>query len=167
MNTTQSTAQSTAPTSTPTTAPAPTSTPTTAPAPTVWPTTMAHDAPALIDFLVNEVGFLRTAVYEDGGKVAHAQLDWPEGGGIMLGSYAPGTPDGPDGSEWHVRPGTLGAYIVTDRVDELYARLSAPGSGAKVLREIADQPYGSREFSIADPEGNRWSFGTYRGEPRA
>ncbi|TMC02601.1 MAG: hypothetical protein E6J41_29675 [Chloroflexi bacterium] len=24
----------------------------------------------------------------------------------------------------------------------------------------------SRGFSVSDPEGNRWSFGTYRGEPR-
>jgi AraC-like DNA-binding protein len=25
--------------------------------------------------------------------------------------------------------------------------------------------YGSRDFAARDPEGNRWSFGTYRGEP--
>jgi hypothetical protein len=25
---------------------------------------------------------------------------------------------------------------------------------------------GSRDFAARDPEGNRWSFGTYRGEPR-
>ncbi len=61
--------------------------PLTAPAPTIWPALQAQDAPALIDFLVDTVGFLRTAVYEDGGRIAHAQLDWPEGGGVMLGSY--------------------------------------------------------------------------------
>ncbi|MDI3402249.1 VOC family protein [Streptomyces cavernicola] len=130
------------------------------PAPTVWPTLQAHDAPALIDFLVDTVGFERTAVYEDGGKVAHAQLDWPEGGGIMLGSYDP------EHKQWSVEPGTLGAYVVTERVDELYERLTAPGSGVRILREIEDQPYGSREFAITDPEGNKWSFGTYRGAPR-
>ena len=26
--------------------------------------------------------------------------------------------------------------------------------------------YGSRDFGVRDPEGNRWSFGTYRGESR-
>ncbi|GHJ42473.1 VOC family protein [Streptomyces sp. TS71-3] len=124
----------------------------------VWPTLQAHDAPALIDFLVGTVGFLRTAVYEDGDLIAHAQLDWPEGGGIMLGSYRGDT------TAWCLEPGTLGAYVVTDRVDELYERLSA--AGVRILREIEDQPYGSREFAIADPEGNKWSFGTYRGEPR-
>ncbi len=130
----------------------------TAPAPTVWPTLQAHDAHALIDFLVDTVGFLKTAVYEDGDKVAHAQLDWPEGGGIMLGSHKP------DG-EWSREPGTFGAYVVTGRVDELYAQVK--DSGAKIIRELADQDYGNREFAIADPEGNLWSFGPYRGEPRA
>ncbi|MGV4926320.1 VOC family protein [Streptomyces sp. BHT-5-2] len=125
--------------------------------PSVWPTLQAHDAPALIDFLVDTVGFTRTAVYEDAGAVAHAQLDWPEGGGIMLGSYKPD-------SEWCVPPGSFGAYVVTDQVDELYERLAA--AGAKVIRPIEDQAYGSREFAIEDPEGNKWSFGTYRGEPR-
>ncbi|MPV50636.1 glyoxalase [Pseudactinotalea sp. HY160] len=129
-----------------------------APAPTVWPALQARDAHALIEFLVETVGFLRTAVYEDGGTVAHAQLDWPEGGGIMLGSHK-------SGGEWSLEPGTFGAYVVTDHIDELYARLVA--AGVTILRELADQDYGNREFAIADPEGNRWSFGPYRGEPRA
>ncbi|ARX83013.1 MULTISPECIES: VOC family protein [Streptomyces] len=124
----------------------------------VWATFQAQDAPALIDFLVGTVGFLRTAVYEDGGRVAHAQLDWPEGGGVMLGSHDP------KAAEWCLQPGTFGAYVVTDHVDDLYLRLTT--AGVKVIREIEDQPYGSREFAIADPEGNKWSFGTYRGEPR-
>ncbi|MBO3677105.1 VOC family protein [Streptomyces sp. NEAU-YJ-81] len=126
--------------------------------PAVWPTLQAHDAIALIDFLVDTVGFLRTAVYQDEDRVAHAQLDWPEGGGIMLGSYDPAA------KSWCLEPGTFGAYVVTDHVDALYERLTA--AGVRVLRPIEDQPYGSREFAIADPEGNKWSFGTYRGEPR-
>ncbi|MGW5732163.1 MULTISPECIES: VOC family protein [Streptomyces] len=127
-------------------------------APDVWPTLQAHDAPALIDFLVGTVGFLRTAVYQDGDSVAHAELDWPEGGAIMLGSYDEGAGD------WCLKPGTSGAYVVTDHVDDLYRRLTA--AGADIIREIEDKPYGSREFAIADPEGNKWSFGTYRGAPR-
>ena len=127
------------------------------PAPTVWPAFQARDAHALIDFLVEVVGFEKTAVYEDGDLVAHAQLDWPEGGGIMMGSYKPE-------GEWSREPGTFGAYVVTDRVDELYEQVRS--AGARITREVADQDYGNREFSIADPEGNLWSFGPYRGEPR-
>jgi uncharacterized glyoxalase superfamily protein PhnB len=29
------------------------------------------------------------------------------------------------------------------------------------VRELIDTDYGSREFSVRDPEGNLWSFGTY------
>jgi uncharacterized glyoxalase superfamily protein PhnB len=32
-----------------------------------------------------------------------------------------------------------------------------------LLRALNDTSYGSREFAVMDPEGNRWSFGTYRG----
>jgi len=31
-----------------------------------------------------------------------------------------------------------------------------------VLYGIEDKDYGSREFGVRDPEGNIWSFGTYR-----
>ncbi|TWG84000.1 hypothetical protein L603_002200000110 [Cellulosimicrobium cellulans J34] len=31
---------------------------------------------------------------------------------------------------------------------------------------LRDTDYGSRELVLRDPEGNLWSFGTYRGEPR-
>lgn len=132
-------------------------TPNNAPAPTIWPGLQAQDAHGLIDFLVNTVGFIKTAVYADGDQVAHAQLDWPEGGGIMLGSYAPD-------HDWSRKPGTAGMYVVTDDPDALYQRLKA--AGVDMVRHIEDQEYGNREFSISDPEGNLWSFGYYRGEPR-
>ena len=129
-----------------------------APAPQVWPTLQAHDALALIDFYVETFGFLRAAVYADGPIVGHAQLDWPEGGGIMLGSYKPD-------SEWSTQPGTLAAYAVTDHVEDLWRRVEhAPG--VTVTRPLSTTDYGSREFAVRDPEGNQWSFGTYRGEPR-
>jgi uncharacterized glyoxalase superfamily protein PhnB len=89
--------------------------------------------------------------------VHHAQLSWPLGGGIMLGSDREG--------EWQLPPGTFGAYVVVDEPDALYERVTA--AGADVIRKPDDTDYGSREFALRDPEGNLWSFGTYRGEPRA
>ena len=130
----------------------------TAPAPAVWPSFQARDALAMIEFLTSVFGFRPTAVYADGGTVAHAQLDWPEGGGIMLGSHKPG-------AAWSREPGTAGFYVATDRVEDLYRRVTA--SPAAVIRPLQDAEYGSREFACADPEGNLWSFGTYRGEPPA
>lgn len=125
------------------------------PNPTCWPTLSSHDAPAFIDFLVT-LGFERTAVYESDGFVDHAQLDWPEGGGIMLGS------DKPD-SVWSIKPGTAGIYVVTDDPDGVRER--ALTTEAEVS-EMTEQDYGSRDVRIRDIEGNLWSFGTYRGEPR-
>jgi uncharacterized glyoxalase superfamily protein PhnB len=129
------------------------------PAPQVWPTLQARDARGLIRFLVDAFGFTETAVYGEGDRVDHAELSWPEGGGIMLGSAK----DGPD-DPWPLRPGTFGAYVVTSQPDELFARATA--AGATVLLGLRDTDYGSRDFSVSDPEGNRWSFGTYRGAPR-
>jgi uncharacterized glyoxalase superfamily protein PhnB len=49
-------------------------------------------------------------------------------------------------------------------VDALYERARA--ADAEIIRVPHDTDYGSRDFAARDPEGNRWSFGTYRGEPR-
>jgi uncharacterized glyoxalase superfamily protein PhnB len=46
----------------------------------------------------------------------------------------------------------------------------AAGAGrarVTVIRPLASTDYGSQEFAVRDPEGNQWSFGTYRGEPRS
>jgi uncharacterized glyoxalase superfamily protein PhnB len=64
---------------------------------------------------------------------------------------------------WALPPGTFGAYVVVDEPDALYERVVA--AGADIIRKPEDTDYGSREFALRDPEGNRWSFGTYRGEP--
>ncbi|MFC0861194.1 VOC family protein [Sphaerimonospora cavernae] len=134
-------------------------TPDTTPPPQVWPTLRARDARTLIRFLVDAFGFEETAVYGDGDRVEHAQLSWPPGGGIMLGSVRDVADD-----KWALRPGTFGAYVVTDDPDGLFARATA--AGALVVSEPEGKGYGSREFVVRDPEGNHWSFGTYRGEPR-
>lgn len=39
-------------------------------------------------------------------------------------------------------------------------------AGAQITADPPGTDYGSRDFAAQDPEGNRWSFGTYRGEPR-
>ena len=130
------------------------------PAPQVWPTLRAHDARALIRFLVDAFGFEETAVYGEGDRVDHAELSWPAGGGIMLGSARESDAD--DG--WLLVPGGFGAYVVTDEPDALFARATA--AWAEVLAGLHETDYGSRDFAVKDPEGNRWSFGTYRGAPR-
>jgi uncharacterized glyoxalase superfamily protein PhnB len=60
-----------------------------APRPQVWPTLRSNDARALIDFLERAFGFVTVVIYGEGDRVDHAQLAWPLGGGVMLGSDRP------------------------------------------------------------------------------
>jgi uncharacterized glyoxalase superfamily protein PhnB len=136
-----------------------------APLPQVWPTLRARDARRLIRFLVEAFGFEEVVAYGDqpdgsGDTVVHAQLAWPEGGGIMLGS-AGATPD--DSSQ--IQPGSTACYVVTGDPDAVHAR--AVAAGAEITQGLHETDYGSRDFAARDPEGNRWSFGTYRGHPRS
>jgi uncharacterized glyoxalase superfamily protein PhnB len=129
------------------------------PPPTVWPSLRYRDGRAGIEFLTKAFGFEAVAVYtadDDDSFIQHAELRWPLGGGIMLGSER----ESPD---WPQHAGHAAAYVVTDDADPLYERALA--AGASIVREIRDEHYGSRGFSVRDPEGNLWSFGTYRGEP--
>lgn len=130
------------------------------PAPkTIWPCLNYRDAHAAIAFLTDAFGFVKTLVVDGGPNrpVAHAELRWPEGGGVMLGSAAE------DGNEFERLPaGVSSIYVVTDQPDALFAR--AMRAGAPVVRGLEDTDYGSRTFTVRDPEGNLWCFGTYRGE---
>lgn len=128
-----------------------------APPATVWPALRARDARGLIHFLVDAFGFEATVVYEDDGQVTHAELAWPPGGGVMLGSAR-------DGDDLAHLPGATACYVVTDDADRLFDRVVA--AGAEIVRPLHDTEYGSRDFTAKDPEGNTWSFGTYRGHPR-
>jgi predicted enzyme related to lactoylglutathione lyase len=53
-----------------------------------------------------------------------------------------------------------GVNFATDDVDALYERVSA--SGAEVLQEPMDQPYGVRDCSFRDPAGNQLRFSQAR-----
>lgn len=130
-----------------------------APAFTIWPCLSYDDAPAAIAFLT-ALGFTETLVVagDDGRAIAHAELVWPEGGAVMLGSAAP------DQGPFAARPtGVASTYVVTADPATVLDRATAVG--ATIVREMQDEDYGSTGFSLADPEGNLWSFGTYRGGP--
>lgn len=126
----------------------------------IWPTMNYTDAPKAIQFLEEAFGFTTVLVVpndDDPAVIEHAQMAFPEGGGIMLG-----TADRP-GNTFSQRPtGAASCYVVTDSPDALFEQATA--AGARVVAPLKDEDYGSRGFSVADPEGNLWSFGTYQGE---
>ena len=94
---------------------------------------------------------------EDGKGIIHAQIRWPDGGGVMLGDADRG-----DADHLALPLGPVSIYVVTDQPDALHDRSVA--AGARVVRGLRDEEYGSRGFSCLDPEDNVWSFGTYSGE---
>ena len=119
-----------------------------------------RDAPAALDFLADAFGFEKppaTREIDDPSIVEHAELRWPLGGGIMLGTA--GKDDSPFGQR---QPGNDSVYVVCDEPDDSFERAAA--AGAEVVRGLQDEDYGSRGFTVRDPEGNLWSFGTYAGE---
>ena len=124
--------------------------------PTVWPALQAHDPELLVRTLV-ALGFDETVVHRDAsGVIQHAELNWPEGGGVMLGVHKPGGP-------FTQQPGTTAAYVVTSDVDSVWQRAKDAGLDPD---DVVVQDYGSRDLRVRDAEGNQWSFGTYAGEPR-
>ena len=127
---------------------------------TIMPTLRYRDAHAAIEWLSNVLGFSRHAVYDGpNNTVGHAELTL-NGGMIMLGSgkddeYGKGFK--PPVELGNVE--TRSTYVIVKDADAVYARAQA--AGAQVVRPIQNTDYGSREFSIKDPEGHSWSVGTY------
>lgn len=121
-------------------------------APSIYPTLRYDDAPAAIAFLSGVLGFtVQDVTTGEDGRVDHALLAFGHGL-VMISSRRPG-PSPFD-------HGTQCLYLAVDDPDARHDR--AVAAGASIVMDLVDQPYGSREFAVADPEGNTWSFGTYR-----
>ncbi len=125
----------------------------------VWPCLSYDDAAKAVDWLVDAFGFEATLVVpgDDQRPVPHAELRTPWGGGVMLGSRVDGDPD-PFAS---LPAGASNIYVVVDDPQPLFERCTA--AGADIVRPMETTDYGSTGFSVRDPEGNLWSFGTYAG----
>lgn len=54
-------------------------------------------------------------------------------------------------------------FVIVNDVDAYYEK--AKVAGAEMIFEVGDRPYGMRDFMVADPDGNRLSFGTPTGMP--
>ncbi|MBB2985086.1 VOC family protein [Terracoccus luteus] len=121
----------------------------------VWVGLSYEDPLAARDWL-RALGF-RDGILVEGehGEVVHSEMVWPEGGRVMVSSRARA-----DGT-FVSAPGAATVYVVTDDVEAVHER--AQRLGARVVRPLATSDYGSSEFSVVDPEGNSFSFGTYAG----
>ncbi len=123
----------------------------------IFPALRYRDANAAIEWLGAAFGVEPAEVHRgDDGSVQHAELRLGTNL-VMLGearddAWMGGRAPDPLAS-------TISLYVVVADPDALHRR--AVAAGAKVVRELEDMDYGSREFSARDLEGNLWSFGTY------
>ena len=116
--------------------------------PNIFPAMRFADPDAALQWLSQAFGFTQRAVHRDEqGVVRHAEMSLGAGT-IMFGRGD---------------PRSHSIYVAVEDADAHYARARA--AGAETTRELQDTPYGSREYSARDLEGNTWSFGTYRPEP--
>ena len=117
------------------------------------------DCTAALTFLTEVFGFTEGNVFRDGeGKVVHAEL-WFGNGGLMIAPVA----DTPFG-RFMRQPAQAGGvtasfFLVVQDPDAHHAR--AKEAGFEIVLPLRDEPYGSREYSVRDPEGHIWTFGTY------
>ena len=124
---------------------------------TFYPNLHYRDAEAAMRWLEEALGFDRKAEHrDDAGVVQHAELSLGSAF-VMLGTAGAGRE--PFSS---VAPGGALVYCAVDDVDALFERARA--AGADIPIEPFDTDYGSRDFTVRDPEGNLWAFGTYRPE---
>jgi uncharacterized glyoxalase superfamily protein PhnB len=122
---------------------------------TFYPSFLYRDADAAMSWLESTLGFERREDHRDEqGNVQHAEMSLGSAI-VMLGTAGVGR------EPFRSLPaaGSL-VYCAVDDVDALYERARA--AGADVPLEPMDTDYGSRDFTVRDPEGNLWAFGTYR-----
>ena len=116
--------------------------------PNIYPVLRYRDAEAAREWLGRAFGFRDLVVHRDGedgrGPIKHVEMSL--GPGIIM--FAPGDPR------------EHGIYVAVEDADAHYEQAKA--AGAEITRGLEDTDYGSREYTARDPEGNVWSFGTFR-----
>ena len=72
---------------------------------------------------------------------------------IVITNYLNGSPADVDALAALVAKGALnGVHFHTDDLDATFEKLSA--SGAEIVQEPTDQPWGTRDCAVRDPSGN-------------
>lgn len=125
-------------------------------APGIYPSLFYQDAPGMIDWLERAFGFQRRLIVPgDDGAIRHSELSL---GPVVVMVSSPRAD-----MRWEGPPALgathAGLCVHVRDPDAHYAR--AVAAGAEVLFSLKDTPYGSRGYTVRDPEGVSWTFDTY------
>ena len=115
---------------------------------------LVHDPDLARDFYRDTLGLeLRNDVARDDFRWITVGAASQPGVGIVLTNYLNGSPADNDALAALVAKGALnGVHFHTDDLDATFAKVG--GSGAEVVQEPTDQPWGTRDFAVRDPSGN-------------
>ena len=130
---------------------------------TLVPVLRYRDADAALKFLTEVFGFEAGPPFRDeAGHIAHCELSF--GNGVLMLSEVSDTQFGKLMRQPEEAGGvTMALFAVVLDPDAHYARSLA--AGLEIVLKLRDEDYGSREYSVRDPEGQIWTFGTYDALP--
>ena len=93
---------------------------------------------------------------DDPARIVHSELRWPDGGIVQVAGWEEGNP-------FLHPPGEESLYVITPDPWSVWERCQA--AGGEVMRPPEEPHYdpGGMGFTVKDPDGNIWSFGSYAG----
>jgi catechol 2,3-dioxygenase-like lactoylglutathione lyase family enzyme len=113
-----------------------------------------HDADVALAFYRDVLGLeLRDDVAREGFRWITVGAASQPGVTIVLTNYLGGSPADGEAVAALVAKGALnGVHFHTDDLDATFEKVRA--SGAEIVQEPADQPWGTRDCAVRDPSGN-------------
>ena len=115
---------------------------------------LVHDPDQALAFYRDTLGL------ELRNDVAKGEFRWitvgaasQPGVAIVLTNYLNGSPADQDALSALIAKGALnGVHFNSDDLDATFEKVDA--SGAEIVQEPTDQPWGTRDFAVRDPSGN-------------
>jgi catechol 2,3-dioxygenase-like lactoylglutathione lyase family enzyme len=115
---------------------------------------LVHDPDLALAFYRDALGLeLRNDVAREDFRWVTVGAASQPGVAIVLTNYLNGSPADGDALAALIAKGALnGVHFHTDDLDATFEKLRA--SGAEIVQEPTDQPWGTRDFAVRDPSGN-------------
>lgn len=115
---------------------------------------LVHDPDQALAFYRDTLGLeLRNDVAKGEFRWITVGADSQPGVAIVLTNYLNGSPADQDALAALIAKGALnGVHFHSDDLDASFEKVDA--SGAEIVQEPTDQPWGTRDFALRDPSGN-------------
>jgi catechol 2,3-dioxygenase-like lactoylglutathione lyase family enzyme len=115
---------------------------------------LVHDPEAALAFYRDTLGLeLRNDVARDDYRWITVGAGTQPGVAIVLTNYLNGSPADSDALAALLAKGALnGVHFHTDDLDDTFEQLRA--SGAEIVQEPTEQPWGTLDCAVRDPSGN-------------